>query len=107
MRHFVIAVVVAWATFCALVVRSSGQVHFSAAVPTCDTLYVGPPDGAWQLVTNWTNGIPAPDDMACFPPEASELARRWPGVARIVDPRSTAGSDEPAHVTGGHGPPYV
>lgn len=38
---------------------------------TCDTLYMGPPDGAWQLQANWTAGIPGPDQLAGLEPQQS------------------------------------
>jgi len=34
---------------------------------TCDTTYVGPPGGVWQDRDNWTNGLPRPGNVACFP----------------------------------------
>jgi len=34
---------------------------------TCDTTYVGPPGGSVYDVANWTNGLPRPGDVACFP----------------------------------------
>ena len=39
----------------------------SSTAPTCDTMYIGPPDGASWVQANWTNGIPHPGRVPCFP----------------------------------------
>ena len=39
----------------------------SSATLACDTIFTGPPGAPWQYHGNWSNGIPRPGTVACFP----------------------------------------
>ncbi len=68
--------------------------HSPAATPlssigedsACHSLYVGPPNGSPLRAAFWTQGIPRPTEVACFPSEAANLADTWPGIVRILEP---------------------
>lgn len=45
----------------------------SSRVPTCDTMYIGPPGGRWQNASNWDPFVPRPTDVVCVP--ADTVAR--------------------------------
>ncbi len=108
MRHLLLLTVVG---LVAVAESLDAPLSAPAAMPTCHTTYIGPPGGGLWIQANWTNGIPRAAGVACFPPEAGDLAGRWPGVARIVQPPSVGAvpSPVPTYVgSGGHmisGPP--
>ncbi len=98
----------------------------SSRVPTCDTVYVGPPGGSLYNPLNWTHGLPRPGDVACFPddqrrvdsvnppkqrgvgslnpPDRGRLVSAGIEVRMIPSTREqTGGSDDPLYGA----PPYI
>jgi len=61
----------------------------------CDTTYVGPSGGAWQLQVNWTNGLPRPGDVACFPEDHGRVGSLNPPHWTGVITRVIGGSNDP------------
>jgi hypothetical protein len=51
-----------------------------ARTATCETMYLGPPDGDLAIQASWSAGIPAPGMRGCFPDRAG-TAVLWGGSA--------------------------
>ena len=79
MRRFYLSCLIGFVTLdvCALMVI--GQVQSLGDAASCDTLYIGPPDGDWRLAANWSPVIPGADDVACFPGQAMADSVNLPG----------------------------
>ena len=59
-----------------------------AAVRTCDTTFIGPPGAPWQIVGNWSMGLPRAGDVACIPDQAAAELMALPDsiTVRVTDP---------------------
>ena len=67
MRFLLVTAVVGVAPFLGALPENSESPRESSERRTCDTTYVGPPGGSVYNPLNWTDGLPRPGDVACFP----------------------------------------
>ncbi len=64
----------------------ASQPNCNAANATTFMPLGDPASASWFNTRNWSNGIPDDNSVACFPPEAADLAKAWHGVTRIIEP---------------------
>ena len=105
MRRFHFTWVIGLVTLdvCACMVVAQPQ-GLSDAV-SCDTIYIGPPDGDWRLAANWNPVIPGANDVTCFPGQATADSVNLPGNLTV---RIIAGSEVMAKgAAAGPNPPPV
>ena len=116
MRFLLVTAVVGVAPYLGALPADFGAPKESNERRTCDTVYVGPPGGSLYNRLNWTDGLPRPGDVACFPDDQRRADSLNPpdcvglvsaGVEVRIIPSTgnqTGGSDDPPY---GASPPYL